>query len=258
MQYRFLSGLPRSGSTLLANILAQNPRFHATGTSGVMDVMFGVRNQWDSLVEFKAPPNPEAKKRVLRGILDSFYADVEKPVVFDKCRGWLSLIEMAEYALDEQVKILVPVRDVREIVASFENLWRKTNAKKQAHPDGHYFDFQTVQGRVNYWLRPDMPVGLALSRVKDALARGYADRLHFVQMDELSTKPEATMRKVYEFLGEDYFDHDFDNVAQVNQEDDAVFGFEGLHTIRPKVSPTTTNWRETLGPWAEDLKRLNV
>jgi len=63
----FISGLPRSGSTLLANILAQNPAFHSTATNGIADVMFSVRNQWDNLIEFKASPNPEAKKRVLAG-----------------------------------------------------------------------------------------------------------------------------------------------------------------------------------------------
>ena len=52
-KFYFIAGLPRSGSTLLANILAQNPKFHTTSTSGVMDVMFGVRNNWDNLIEFK-------------------------------------------------------------------------------------------------------------------------------------------------------------------------------------------------------------
>ena len=38
----FISGLPHSGSTLLAAILRQNPRFHASMTSpvgGLMDRM---------------------------------------------------------------------------------------------------------------------------------------------------------------------------------------------------------------------------
>ena len=43
----FISGMPRSGSTLLCNILNQNPRFHATGTSGVLDLLLLVRNNWN-------------------------------------------------------------------------------------------------------------------------------------------------------------------------------------------------------------------
>src|SRR4051794_4991565 len=53
-KYCFISGLPRSGSTLLANLLAQNPRFHASATSGILDVVFGVRNHWDQLPQFQA------------------------------------------------------------------------------------------------------------------------------------------------------------------------------------------------------------
>lgn len=123
--YYFVAGMPRSGSTLLCNILAQNPRFHVTGTSGIMDIMFGVRNSWDNLIEFKAAPNEAAKVRVLRGILDSYYSNEERPVVFDKCRGWLSLIEMAEMVLGHNAKILVPVRDIRDVLASFEKLESK-------------------------------------------------------------------------------------------------------------------------------------
>jgi sulfotransferase len=124
-KYHFIAGLPRSGSTLLASILAQNPRFHASGTSGIMDVMFNVRNVWDNLIEFKATPNEEGKKRVLGGILESYYSDIDKPIVFDKCRGWLQYVEMAEYAMGEKAKILVPVRDMRDVVASFKGFGGK-------------------------------------------------------------------------------------------------------------------------------------
>lgn len=78
--YYFISGLPRSGSTLLCNILAQNPRFYVSATSGILDVMFGVRNQWDKLIEFRAMASEQsevAKVRVLRGILESYYSDVD-------------------------------------------------------------------------------------------------------------------------------------------------------------------------------------
>lgn len=246
--------MPRSGSTLLASILAQNPRFHASGTSGIMDVMFGVRNQWDSLVEFKATPNEAGKKRVLGGILESYYADVGKPVVFDKCRGWLSLIEMAEYALDRKVKILVPVRDVRDILSSFEKLWRRTNASRQSTPEGaDYFDFQTVAGRVRFWADGSQPVGLAANRIKDAVARGFMDRLHFVEFEKLTSSPDEVMRGIYEFLEEDYFAHDFENVVQVNSEDDSVFGFDGLHDIRKRVLPVASDWREVIGDEFEEL-----
>lgn len=256
--YYFISGLPRSGSTLLCNILAQNPRFHTTGTSGIMDVMFGVRNQWDKLVEFKASPNPAGKLRVLRGILESYYADVDRPVIFDKCRGWLSLIGMAEEVLGHKAKIIVPVRDIRDVLASFEKLWRESSKTGQvAQESSNYFNFQTVQGRTATWMQGDQPVGLAYNRLTDAIQRGYADRLLLVDFDDLTNDPSGTMNKIYEFLGEEKFTHNFENIKQVTWENDAVHGFEGLHNIRKTVKPMPPQWPDVLGNFIEKYGEMN-
>src|SRR5262245_4023245 len=92
----FIAGLPRSGSTLLCNILAQNPRFHATATSGALDILFNVRNVWDDFIH---DGNNEGRRRVFRAVLDAFYADIARPIIFDKSRSWLAYMEMAETVL---------------------------------------------------------------------------------------------------------------------------------------------------------------
>ena len=257
-KFYFVSGLPRAGSTLLENLLAQNPRFHATETSGIMDVMFTVRNNWSEMIEFKAAPNDEALIRVLRGILENYYSNIEKPVVFDKSRGWLSQIEMAEGVLGYKVKIIAPVRDLRDVISSFELLWRKNAPYQQlAQEKINYFDFQTLKGRVNTWLRGDQPVGLAYNRLTDAVRRGYSDRILFVDFDDLTQRPKETMRIVYDFLGEEYFEHDFNNVEQVTSENDAVHGIRNLHKIRSKVEPMRSRWPEVLGKEFEHLGQMN-
>lgn len=257
-KFCFCGGLPRAGSTLLQNILAQNPRIHATHASGCMDVCFNVRNNWNSLIEHKAHPNDEALPRVLRAILCAYYADVEKPVIIDKCRGWLSLIEMAEHALGHPVKILVPVRDIRDVLASFEKLWR-ANAKTRQIPGeaANYFDFQTVEGRCKFWAHQSQPVGLAYNRIKDALQRGFRDRLYFVHFERLTASPKSTLAGIYYFLEEEPFPHDFTHVSQVTIEDDTIHGFVNLHTIRPKVEPAPPQWPDVLGPAAEKYANQN-
>ena len=257
-RYYFISGLPRSGSTLLANILAQNPKFHATGTNGILDVMFQVRNTWNEHIEFQASPNYAAELRVLRGILDSFFADVEKPVVFDKSRGWLSELEMLEAVLGRRVKVLVPVRDLRAVVSSFEKLWRKNAPYNQlGQARSNYFRFQTVQGRVALFLRSDQPIGLAYNRIVDALNRGFADRLFFVDFDDLTRDPQRTMKQIYEFLEEPYFDHDFNTVEQVTSERDEVHGLQDLHKIRSRVAPVEPDWQKVIGQEFRSLENLN-
>jgi len=223
-----------------------------------MDVMFAVRNNWNQMIEFKAAPNDEALIRVLRGILNSYYDDVDKEVVFDKSRGWLSQIEMAEAVLGHKVKILATVRDMRDVVASFEKLWRENAPFRQlAQERSNYFDFQTLNGRVNIWLNGSQPVGLAYNRLTDALKRGLSDRLLLVDFDDLTSRPEETMKIIYEFLGEEYFKHDFNNVEQVTSENDDIHGIKNLHQIRKKVEPIKPRWPEILGAEFEGLKQMN-
>jgi len=53
-QIYFQSSLPRAGSTLLQNIMGQNPDFYVTPTSGVLELLFSARNQYTTSPEFKA------------------------------------------------------------------------------------------------------------------------------------------------------------------------------------------------------------
>jgi sulfotransferase len=247
----FISGLPRSGSTLLCNILAQNPKFYVSpATSGCHDVLFNIRNQWDGLIEHQAEGvNYDQLRRVMAAALDSYH-NTEKDVVIDKGRGWLSLIEMVEFIKGEKCKIIVPVRDVSEILASFEQLWRKSTGQSQwAFERSEYFKSQTVEGRCDIWSNQGQPVGLAYNRVKDAIARGLSDRMLFVEFDDLTRDPAGTMRRIYEFIGESNFEHNFANVEQVTKEDDVnVHRIPGLHSIRPVVTPAPKKALELLGP----------
>ena len=260
-----ISGLPRSGSTLLANVLAQNPRFYASQTSGLLDVLFGVRNQWDNLIEMRAMEVGLAERRklaVLRGIIQAFYADVEQPVIFDKSRGWLAHIELLEALTEQPARILVPVRDLRDVLASFEKLHRRNSATRQAAAEAaDYLGFQTVEQRCAVWIKADQPVGLAYNRIKDALQRGWRDRLFFVDYDRLCRQPEQTMRNVYAFLGEPYFEgHDYHHVEQVTWEDDTIHGYGAgaLHGIRQDIKPQPAQWPAILGSAAEPYRGQEV
>jgi sulfotransferase len=248
-KHYFISGLPRSGSTLLCNILAQNPNFFVSrATSGCHDVLFNIRNQWDRLIEHQAEGvNHEQLRRVLSAALDAYHA-TEKQVVIDKGRGWLSLIEMIEF-IKGSPKIIVPVRSVPEILASFEMLWRNSTGMTQwAFESSEYFKSQTVEGRCDILSGASQPVGLAYNRIKDAIARGKTDSMLFVEFDDLTRNPSETLRKIYEFLGENFYDHNFKNIEQVTKEDDVnVHRIPGLHSIRPVIEPVPHCALEVLG-----------
>ena len=244
----FIAGLPRSGSTLLCNILNQNPRFHATSTSGILDIILAIRNQWENVNEFRASPNKDGKNAVVKGILQNYYSTIDRPVIFDKSRGWCGHIELAEHILESEIKVIVPVRAITDILSSFEKLWRNQAHEWQFPQEKtNYYDWQTVEGRADVWMKNDLPVGIAYNKLRDAISRGFADRLLFVEFEYLTESPKGTMEQVYSFLGDDYYDHDFNNVKQTTSENDDIHGIPGLHTIRPVVKPVVSDAIEVLG-----------
>jgi sulfotransferase len=254
-KFFFISGLPRSGSTLLCNILAQNDSlFVSKATSGCHDVLFNIRNQWDKLIEHQAEGvDYDQLKRVLQNVLNSYHS-TDKNLVVDKGRGWLSLIEMSEFILGYVPKIIVPVRNLTEILSSFEKLWRNSTGSSQWNfEQNDYIKSQTVEGRCDIWASANQPVGLAYNRVKDSISRGYKKDLLFVEFDDLTNKPAQTMKMVYDYLELPYYEHNFNNVQQYTREDDeGVHRIPNLHKIKPVVLPVPYDSEKILGKFLVD------
>jgi sulfotransferase len=244
----FLAGLPRSGSTLLANILAQNPRMYVTPTSGIVDMLVQVRNGWDRNDAFQAMArglSEQVKEEVLRAMLQAYFAHARQPVCIDKNRYWSEFLEMAAVLVGgrEQVKVLVTVRDLRDVLASFERLYRVTSALGQLPQEAATaLKFKTALGRVEAFSDDAQPVGRAYNAIRDAVTRGWKDRMHFVDYDDLTRSPQQTLTGIYGFLGEACFKHNVEHVEQVTFEDDFVYGLKDLHVIRARVEPQAPQW----------------
>jgi len=251
------SGFPRAGSTLIQNLLAQNPEFHPSATSGLLDVLANTRLYWDTLIEHKTmPESDQVKKQVFSGIVEGYYSHINRPVVFDKSRGWLQYLELASNFTTP--KVLVPVRDIRGVLSSLEKVWRNSSVtnligQEQSHP----LKFQTIEGRCDMWIQGDQLVGMAFNRVRDAIHRGWRDNLHFVEYEKLTLNPRETMIGIYNFLQKPYFNHNFNSVEQYTHEDDTLHRMD-LHTIRPQVKPQIADWNSYLGDVSEKYKGLTA
>ena len=265
-----VAGLPRSGSTLLCNILAQNQDFYVTPTSGIIDVLNYVRTSWQENLPFKAMETSqrEAMQRaVMRGALEGYFSHAPQTICFDKSRYWPELLEMLAEILGgrQHVRVLMPMRDMRDVLASFELRWRETNTLSQVRFEmSDPLHFQTALQRMTYLLENGQPVGRAYNAICDAMTRGWAANCHFFEYDDLTARPEQTMRRIYAFLGQPYFPHQFEAVEQLHDEDDlAAYGFKGLHSIRRQVRPQPPSWPQvfdgavTTSKLWQDLERVS-
>ena len=248
-QLFFQSSLPRAGSTLLQNILAQNPDIYATPTSGVLELVFAARGNYTTSPEFKAQDAELMKTGFLsfcRNGMDGFYnAVTDKKYVIDKSRGWGIHYDFINLIYPEP-KIICMVRDPKDIFASMENNFRKHPEKQSDILNWSTGQGTTVPKRIDVWVQ-NPPVGLAFERLSEMFRTGIASKVLFIRFEDLCLYPESTMVKIYEYLDIPHFKHDFDNIEQVTREDDEVYGAFGDHVIRTKLEPVRSKAKELLG-----------
>jgi len=233
----FISGLPRSGSTLLAGILRQNPRFHAAMT-GPVGTLFGVMlNAMGAQNETALFLKEEQKRDLLRGLFDAYYRpQAGKAVIFDTNRAWTARLP-ALLDLYPDAKLLCCVRDVAWVMDSLERLVRK-NAFEPSRLFGSPEERATVFSRVEALAHRDRLVGFAWSALKEAYYGEHSKSLLLIEYDILCQRPRDTLALVYQFLGEPWFAHDFDQVEYAEPEFDAQLATPGLHTVKAKVQFT--------------------
>jgi sulfotransferase len=238
-QLHFISGLPRSGSTLLSALLAQNPRFHA-GMSGPLAGLFGaLLGEMSERSEFAAFIDDDKRQRLLRGVFESYYADVDAPVIFDTSRGWCTRLP-ALAQLFPQARVIACVRDLAWIFDSFERQVR-------AHPFSpsalfNYSANGTVYTRVNTLAGAEGQVGYAFDALKEACFGTSIEHLLLVQYETLSSDPARALAAIYDFLGEEPHAHDFTDVRYDADAFDRRVGLPTLHRVRGavKAEPRTT------------------
>lgn len=246
----FQSSMPRSGSTMLQNILAQNPDFYATPTSGVLELIFAARGNYTNSPEFKAQ-DPELMKNGYLAFckkgMDAFYeAITDKKYVIDKSRGWGIHYDFLKSVRGEEPKIICMVRDIRDVFCSMEKNFRKNPEKASSILDWSKMQGTTIHKRIDIWIQ-NPPVGMAIERLSEMIRMGIDKKILFVKYEDLCLYPDKEMIRIYSYLDVPYFEHDFDNIEQVTKEDDEVYGVFGDHTIRKELSLTPSTAKQVLG-----------
>lgn len=229
----FISGLPRSGSTLLAGILRQNPRFHAGMTSPVgamcmaLETAVSRRNHTAVFIE-------DAQRRaVLKGLFSNYYQNLHTTrLVFDTNRAWCTKLP-ALAQLFPTARFICCARDVGWIIDSIERLARRNGFELSG-----IFGFEpggTVYTRVNRLSSSDRLVGYSLDALREGFFGEEAPRMILVEYQALTRAPRETLRRLYSMLNEPDFEHDFENVEYQADDFDLALGSRGLHTVRRRV-----------------------
>lgn len=238
-QLHFCGGLPRSGSTVLMNILQQNPKIFTTGTCALTEIISHhvlIKSRYREA--FQAMSVQQADKAMYGFIHGAtkgwFEALTGKPVVISKNRNWSSV-----YHLYPNSKYIVTVRDLRDIAESFERVNDKTTSLHAYGDSGvvvpamhihekfkHYFsEPNALSGALNY----EVP------RMMEWFQRDKS-KVFFLRYEDFTKEPILMLRKLYNFLELQWFDHDLNNIEQSElfEHDHSYFRERTDHVVQKK------------------------
>lgn len=242
-------------------LLAQNTNLYVSPTSELINVLVQARNTWTTLDGFRAQGVQALKPRIsnmLAGIMQGFYRNELSMgmSIIDKNRAWPAYIELVEEILQREIRIICPIRDLKDIVASFEMLRRENPLTAPHGVDADYIQQQTMLGRAQNLLSPSGVVGIAIRRMIDANERGLRSRLIYVDFKKFMAQPSQTVAMLQLELGLDPVAADLENIEASDDvsRDYDVWGLP-LHKVRKTIKSPLKQWQDVLtrevGDWID-------
>lgn len=222
-QFAIICGLPRTGSTLLINLLMQNPAIHGEGLSLLCELMWQTHQVCDLNPPLFSNNKTTTKKDILSAMPHLYYKDVDKPIIIEKGRTWChpANIKVWTENVNPDQKFVVLVRPVQDVVKSFAALRIKNNWQGDLYHD-------LIQ-----------PGSEPIYRAAEAIFYGKfqpQDNFLYIDYRDLIADPLKVLDLIYAFYGWEKFQHNVDHIEQVCREDDSFHGLDGMHDIREAIS----------------------
>jgi len=223
----FLVAMPRSGNTLFASIMNQNPEIAATPNSITLEIMKDIFLLKQTDV-FKNYPDHKSLDNVLDSVYDTYYKDWPQRIIID--RG--PVMTIGNFALMQKhfkrpFKCIVILRDLMDVLASYMQ-WYTENP--DAFPNR--YNCKNDEEKLSMIMNYTGAVAKDLEAIKNAYK--YPNICHFVKYDDLVAQPEQELKKIYQFIDEPYFNHRFNNLDQVTVNglsyDDKIVG-SNMHKL---------------------------
>ena len=239
-KFFYLHGLPRAGNTLLGSIINQNPKVAVTANSIIAD-MLGELYTLKNISIFKNFPDHKSFDSVTKSLFDNYYKDWSQDYIIDRAPWGMPINLKFLKEVQEDIRIIVLVRDVEEILASFIK-W----SQREPTSFVNQYGVKTVEEKCDMLMKTDGQIVKELIGVKHLLDHQPRDIYHIVEYNDLCDNPKQTIEGIYDFLGIYRFNHRYNNLDQfqVNgiKYDDNIVG-QNLHTIETN-SINSNNYNE--------------
>ena len=239
-QMFFLHGLPRAGNTLLGSLLNQNSKIAVTANSPCAD-MLGELYMLKHTDIFKNFPDHKSFDNVAKSLFKNYYKDWSADYIIDRAPWGLPINLKFLKEVQKDIKIIVLIRDVPEILASFIK-W----SQRESTSFVNQYKAKTIEEKCDMLMNKDGVIVKELVGIKHLLDHHPREMYHIVEYNDLCDNPEQVIKDIYKFLNISLWGHRFVNLDQfeVNgmKYDDNIVG-QNLHTIETN-SINSNNYNE--------------
>lgn len=238
-----LCGLPRSGTTLVTHLLAQDQTLDVVNPSGLLGIVNAVREAWGGISEHREFDRPDRLLPTLAGTVAGYH---RRERVVDFSRHWPSHLDMMLAVTGQDLRVVAMVRDIPSVLASFVSLRRRYPlAWSMVDSDG---DNDSLEDEVaGYWGRG--PVGRAWSSLRTACGGPEGHRVLLVEYADLVAQPILTLNTMRAWWGLEPFEFIIEEfAAEYRSHDLFAHGLDGLHRVRTsRVSNEASPAEDVLG-----------
>ena len=231
-QIYFLCAMPRSGNTLFASIMNQNPELVVTANSITLEIMkdLFLLKKIDTFQNF---PDEQSLDNVMDEVYNLYYKHWNYKTIID--RGPVCTpgnLRVMKKHFKQPIRCIVLLRDVLDVLASYVK-WFET--EPTAFPNQVWISNKdkSIEQKLTKVMYKNGAVAKELISIQYLLQ--HPEMAVFIKYDDLIENPEREIRKVYQFLNLPYYPHYFTNLQQVMVNgisyDDSIVG-KNMHTIR--------------------------
>ena len=179
---------------------------------------------------FQNFPDHKSLDSVLNSVFDNYYKDWKQDYIIDRAPwGYPKDLKFLKL-IKQDIKIIVLVRDVIEVLGSFL-AW----SEKEPSSFVNQYAAKTREEKCHMLMNKEGQLIKELIGIKHLLDYQPKEIYHIVDFNNLVKNTENTINDIYDFLGIPKYKHDFNNIGQFKVNninyDDTIMG-KGLHTLK--------------------------
>lgn len=256
MRFAFMAGLPRSGSSLLTALLNQRDDVYASTLSYGADILNYLDVYISNDEKFRAGATSQ-RDSVTKNLFKCMYSDKKVNLVIDKSRSWGTPYyrEKLLDIFDGDIKIIFPIRPLKEIVASFINLANNNSGNyidsSMQSEDFYPFWMKPIDdARTDWLLKPNGHISTSMLSLHGAFIEENSRYYHLIQYKSLCLETIPTMRKVENFLDIPEFEYNLSEIFGEELNDLDVYGIENMHKIKKTIQYSQIDCNKILSNYA--------